>query len=165
QLAVRALDKEPGNPRARAAATAAGAAIAQEWERKIHALADADSVNAASEAVEFSRWRAEVARYATIPTSPGWIGEERALRQTGARVNYTRGLQAMDSRRPKKANLCFTEAQRFVPDYRDASQLADRTMVMALTRLAIVPFRGGNGLGAQGAGGGAQDLTPTRGAR
>ena len=51
QLAVRALDKEPANPRARAAATAAGTSIVQDWQRRIRALAELDSLRAAEEAL------------------------------------------------------------------------------------------------------------------
>src|SRR5574339_34224 len=51
-LATRALDKEPGNPRARDAATAAGTSIVQEWQRRIRALAELDSLKAAEEVLE-----------------------------------------------------------------------------------------------------------------
>src|SRR5258706_5083721 len=47
QFATRALDKEPGNPAARRAATAAGASIADEWLRPIHATPALDSIKAA----------------------------------------------------------------------------------------------------------------------
>ena len=53
QLATHALDKEPGNPSARDAATAAGGAIAQDWERRIRALAAVDSMQAADQVLEF----------------------------------------------------------------------------------------------------------------
>src|SRR4249920_3929595 len=66
QLATRALDKQPGNPRARDAATRAGASIGQEWERKIHALANVDSLQAADQVLDYAKFRADAAPYATI---------------------------------------------------------------------------------------------------
>ncbi len=141
QLATRALDKEPGNPRARAAATAAGASIAEEWQRKIHALAEFDSLKAADEALELAEFRENAARYATIPVGAEWPAEDRALRLTAVRIHYQRGREAADSGRPKKACNEFTEAQRFVSDYRDVTKRADRAFGEALTRVAVVPFR------------------------
>lgn len=141
QLATRALDKEPGNPRARAAATAAGASIAQEWQRKIHALAELDSVNAAEEALNLIEFRANAARYATIPVGAEWPSEERALLGSAARYHYQRGLEAANSNRPKKACAEFADAERFVPGYRDVAKRADRALGEALTRVALVPFR------------------------
>src|SRR5258706_4346328 len=57
QLATRALDKQPGNPRARAAATAAGASIALDWEPRIHAMADVDTLNGGDHVLEFAEFR------------------------------------------------------------------------------------------------------------
>lgn len=159
QLATRALDKEPGNPRARAAATAAGASIAQDWQRRIRALAEVDSVNAADQAIEFAVFRAGAARYATIPLTPEWPGEERSLKRAAARIHYQRGVQALESRRPKTAHGHFEQTQRFIPNYRDAATLADRAMARALTRVAVVPFRGESGLGAQVAQAWREDLS------
>ena len=141
QLATRALDKEPGNPRARAAATAAGASSAQEWQRKIHALAEMDSVNAAEQALGLAEFRENAARYATIPVGAEWPAEERALRNTAARHHYQRGVDAANSGRPKKACAEYADAERFVPGYRDVVKRADRALGEALTRVALVPFR------------------------
>jgi len=140
-LAVRALDKEPGNPRARQAATAAGAAIAQDWQRRIRALAELDSLNAAGEVLKLAEFRVHAARYATIPVGAEWPAEERTLRLTAARVHYQRGQEAAKSGRPKRACAEFTEAERFVNDYRDTAVRADRAMNEALTRVAVAPFR------------------------
>lgn len=149
KLAVQALDKEPGNPRARAAATAAGASIAQEWERRIRALAAVDSLRAADQVLEFSDFRADAARYATIPVSIGWPAEDGALRHMGARTHYRLGVQAQDSRRPKKAHANFEMAMRFIPGYRDAPALAQRALEKATTRVVLVPFSGGSGMGVE----------------
>jgi hypothetical protein len=141
QLALKALDKEAGNSSALGAATAAGTSIAQDWERRILALADVDSLKAAEQVLEFAQFRATAAHYLTLPVSLSWPAREQRLRQTAAHTHYVRGKQALDNRRPKRANGEFLEAQRFVTGYRDAAKLADRALEKALTRVAIVPFR------------------------
>ncbi len=141
QLATRALDKEPGNPRSRAAATAAGAAIAQDWQRRIHALAETDSLKAAAQVLELTEFRESASRYATIPVGPEWPAEERILRQMAARTHFQRGREAADSGRPKKAYAEFTEAELYVTDYRDVAKRADKALGQALTNVAVVPFR------------------------
>ena len=101
QLATRALDKEPGNPRAQTAATKAGLAIVQDWQRKIRAYAELDSAKAAEEVLQLTDFRAEAARYATIPMGESWTAEERTLRRAGARIHYNLGVEAESSGRPK----------------------------------------------------------------
>ena len=150
QLAVRSLEKSPGNPRARAAATAAGASIAMEWERKIHALADVDTLDAAHQVLEFAEFRASAATYATIPVSPAWPEDERALRRAAARIHYARGVTALQARRPKAAYDHFHSAEVFVTGYRDAVRLAERAYERALTRVAFVPFSASAGGAAFG---------------
>ena len=145
QLATRALDKEPGNPRARAAATAAGASIAEEWQRRIRALADMDSTDAAEEVLKLNDFRADAARYATIPVGAEWPEEERTIRLAAARRQYEDGVDAAKSRRPKKACAAYTNAERFVTGYRDAAKRADLALDEALTRVALVPFRASSG--------------------
>src|SRR5262249_24239709 len=140
-LATKALDKEPGNPRAREAATKAGAAIAQEWQRKIHALAEVDSLSAAEEVLKLADFRAQAARYATIPVGADWPSEGRTLRPAAPRAHYQSGLDAANSGRPKKAYFEFTDALRFDTMYRDADKRAAREQNEALTRVALVPFR------------------------
>lgn len=150
QLATRALEKEPGNPRARAAATAAGGAIAQDWQRRIHALAEVDSLKTAAEVLELTEFRENAARYATIPVGAEWPAEERTLRHTAARTHFQRGREAADSGRPKKAYAEFTEAELFVRDYRDVAKRADRALGQALTKVAVVPFRARSAEGSLG---------------
>jgi hypothetical protein len=151
QLATHALDKEPGNPSARDAATAAGGAIAQDWERRIRALADVDSVQAADQVLEFVAFRANAARYATIPVGADWPNEEHTLRSTAARICYKRGVEAMGSMRPKRACDSFSQAEHYLSGYRDAAQRAGRAMDQAVTRVAILPLRASGDLGAIGA--------------
>jgi hypothetical protein len=141
KLATRALDKEPGNPAARQAATAAGASIAEEWQRRIRATAELDSLGAAEEALELAEFRVGAARYATVPVGAGWPNEDLALRQTAARVHYVRGEEAAESGRPKKACAEYLEAARYVRDYRDVSKRADDALTEGMTRVAVVPFR------------------------
>ena len=143
-LATRALDKDPGNVRARAAATAAGNAIARDWEQRIAALAPSDSLAAAEQVLQLAEFRTNAVRYAAITVSQDWANEEQALRQTAARTYYRRAAGDLAAKRPKKAYLGFADAMRFVPDYRDAATLSDRAFQRALTRVAFVPFSGGN---------------------
>jgi len=150
QLATRALDREPANARARVAATAAAGSIAQDWERRIRALADVDSLQAADQVLEFTGFRGAAAHYVTVPVSPGWPADEQRLCRTAARVHYRRGAADMGSRRPKSAYLHFTAAERFVPAYRDAARLAERAYEKALTRVAFVPFQSPSGHAALG---------------
>lgn len=150
QLATRALDKQPGNPRARAAATAAGASIALDWERRIHAMAEVDTLNAADQVLEFAEFRSNAAHYVTIPVSPAWPDDEHALRRTAAGIHYARGAVALQSHRPKAAYDHFHMAEVFVTGYRDAARLADRAYERALTRVAFVPFSASSGEAAFG---------------
>ncbi len=145
ELAIRALDKDPGNARARSAATAAGNALARDWERRIPVLAQSDSVAAAEQVLELASFRVGAVRYAAITVSPEWSRAEQALRHMAARTHYRRGVADYAARRPKRAYLRFADAQRFVPDYRDAARLADRAYEKALTRVVVVPFSAASG--------------------
>ena len=149
-LATRALDKAPANPRARLAATAAAASIAQDWQRRIRALAAVDSLNAAEQVMEFVAFRARAARYATVPVEPAWAGVEHTLRETAAHTHYQRGVAAMTAKRPKRAWIHFNDAERFVPGYRDVAARTERAFEKALTRIAFVPFSVSSGSSALG---------------
>src|SRR5262245_1415936 len=140
ELATRALEKDPGNARARAAAAASGNAMARDWENRIHVLAQSDSMAAAEKVLELNAWRVNANRYAPITVPPDWSRAEVALRNHAARLNYQRGVAAAAARRPKRAYLHFDEAQRFVPEYRDAVAQADRAYQKALTRVVVAPF-------------------------
>ena len=161
ELATRALDKEPGNARARAAASAAAVTIAQDWHQRIRALADADSVAAAEQVLEFAAFRAGSVRYAAVQVDPGYPREEQLLRGAAARLHYRTGTADLDSRRPKRAYLHFTETERFSPGYRDAARLANRAYEQAITRVAVLPFRTSSataGLGREVAAGWRDEL-------
>lgn len=141
QLATKALDKAPANARARRAAAAAATTIADDWQRRISAQAQSDSMAAAEDVLKFARFRSEATRYTTVRTTPEWMASETRLRQGAARRHYAEGFAAAGSGRPKKAYVQFREAQRFVADYRDAAARADAALDQAVTRVAIVPFR------------------------
>ncbi len=73
-----ALNKEPGNASARAAAAEAGNAMARDWERRIHALAQSDSLAAAEQVLALNDFRVGASRYAPVTVTPTWAGEETA---------------------------------------------------------------------------------------
>ena len=150
ELAIRALDKDPGNVRARAAARAAGNAMARDWEQRIDALAQSDSMAAAEQVLELNSFRIGANRYAAITVSPEWSRAEHALRTSAARSHYQRGVADLAARRPKRAWLRFSDAQRFVAEYRDAVRLADKAYEKALTRVVVVPFSTSSGNAAMG---------------
>jgi hypothetical protein len=145
RLAIRALDKDPGNARARAAATAAGNSLARDWEHRIHVLAQSDSLAAAEQVLDLTAFRVDAVRYAAITVSPDWSREEQALRQTAARTHYQRGVAALTAQRPRRAWLQFADAQRFVPEYRDVAALMDKAYGKAVVDVAFVPFMAAGG--------------------
>jgi hypothetical protein len=145
QLATRALDKAPANPRARAAATAAASTISQDWQRRIVALEGADSTSAAEEVLKYAQFRTDAIPYTTVQVSDNWMQEETRLRRTAAQRHYADGVSALNSRRPKKAYGQFLEAERFVSGYRDAMVRANAALQEGLTRVAVVPLRSSTG--------------------
>ena len=140
QLATRALEHEPLNPHARAAATAAGNAIASDWERRITALAVVDSLKAADQVLEFDDFLTGAARYTTQSVSPGWTTRDRALRTSAARQSYLNGTHALASHRPKLAFNSFRTCERYVPGFRDAGSRSDAAYEQSVTRVAVMPF-------------------------
>ena len=145
ELATRALDKAPANPRARQAAAAAAQSISQDWERRITAMATTDSMAAAEEVLKFAQFRNDAIPYTTVQVSTAWLNGETTLRKGAARWHYGEGMTAAKSDRPKKAWSEFREAMRFVPDYRDASARADAMFAKGETRVAVVPLQTGPG--------------------
>jgi hypothetical protein len=144
QLATRALDREPMNPKAKEAAAAAGRMIADEWQRKIAAMAPIDSVQAAEQVLEFTQFRTNAINYTTIAVTPSWSDQERTLRMAAARSHYLQAMQAKAAHRPKAAFAHFHEIEHFVSNYKDAVQQADRTYQQALTDVAVLPFASGS---------------------
>lgn len=149
-LAAKALDRQPGNARARTTAAAAVQAITDDWQRRIHAVAAADSVVAAEQVLALAAFRARAARYASPAADSAWAREERTLRQTAARIHHRRGEAALEAGRPKAAVAEFGEVERFAPGYGDVARLAQRAADRALTRVAFLPLRGASSKAALG---------------
>jgi len=145
QLATRALDKAPANPEARRAAANAAASIADDWQRRITALAAVDSVAAAEQVLAFVQFRTQAIPYTTVPVSAAWAAAESRLRNGAAQHHYADGIAAAHSRRPKKAFAQFRESERFVAGYRDAAQRADAALPLATTKVAVLPLASANG--------------------
>lgn len=141
ELAVKALDREPGNARAKATAAAAVRAITDGRVRRIRAAAGADTLAAAGEVLELAAFRARAARYAPVGPDSAWAAEERTLRTSAARVHYDRGRAALEAARPKRAYDGFLEAERFVPGYRDVAKQSQKAYDRAVTRVAFLPLR------------------------
>ena len=144
QLATRALDREPMNPAAKKAAADAGRVIADDWQRKIDALAPIDSVQAAEQVLEFTQFRYDAIKYTTIDVAPAWADQERTLRLAAARSHYLQATQAKAAHRPKAAFAHYQAIEHFVPNYKDAVQQADRAYQSALTDVAVLPFSSGD---------------------
>ena len=151
ELASRALQKEPSNVRARHAASAAATVIAQDWRKRIRALADVDSVLAAEQVLEFAAFRVRALPLTVVAVDSSWAVEERLLRRSAARIRYRQAVAELESKRPKKAYLHFVDTDRFFPGYRDATRLTVRAYEQALSRIAFVPLRapGRPGLGRE----------------
>lgn len=141
KLATQALDRQPANVRARAAADAASATIAADWRRRIQALCSSDSMQAAEQVLQFIDFRTNAARYVTVPVTESWAQAEHTLRVGAARTCYQRGSEELKAKRPKRAYGLFNDAERFFPNYRDASRLADRAFQRAITSVAVMPLR------------------------
>lgn len=142
ELATRALDREPANGRAKAAARSAYEAIAGDWMRRIRAVADADTLAAASQVLELAGFRARAMRYVDASPDSAWRSDERALRRGAARVWYDRGVAAADGGRPKKAYAAFVETERYVAGFRDVADRMALVLERARTRVAVLPLSG-----------------------
>lgn len=141
KLATQALDRQPANVRARAAADAAATTIAADWRRRITALAATDSLEAAEQVLQFVDFRTNAARYVTVQVTPPWAQTEHTLRIGAARNYYLRASDELKARRPKRAYGHFLDAERLFPGYRDAARLADRAFQRAVSPVAIMPLR------------------------
>jgi hypothetical protein len=144
QLATRALDREPMNPRARVAAAATYRVISDDWQRRIRSLGSMDSLRAAEQVLQFSEFRSNSVQYVNVDVPAEWAAEERVIRGSAARHHYRQGRLAASSSRPKAAFASFHECERYVTGFKDASQLAAAAYEKALTRVAVVPFAGGS---------------------
>lgn len=144
-LAVKAVDKEPGNARARAAAAAAYERVASDWRRRIRAVAAADTTRASDLVMEFAEFRVAAARVVDSTPDGDWLAEERAIRTGAARIAYGLGSAALAAKRPREAYGHLQLATHHLPGYRDAAVLAERALERGRVRVAVVPFRAGAG--------------------
>jgi tetratricopeptide (TPR) repeat protein len=139
--AKRALDKQPSNPNARAAATRAGGAIVEERKQRIRGLAEVDTIAAARQCLELGDFRAQLARYQIeLPRDSAFAAMEAGLRTGAAGIFYNMGLASSAAQRPKKAYGEFSEARHFAAGYLDAGERAGRAYNAALTRVAVLSF-------------------------
>jgi len=137
----RALDHEPGNPRAQAIMTTAAGSIMNQRKAQIRELAQLDTLAAARAVLELNDFHAQVAAYrVSLPPDPDFHEEETAIRMAAARLYYDKGTRSLTADYPKRAVAELTEAKRFAPNDGDVLELLDHASQQAITPLAILPF-------------------------
>ncbi len=140
-LARRSLDKDPRNDKARASMTSAAIQMTADWKARVRNLAANDSLAGAEAALEFGRFRAELARYQVVlPFDPAFRADESRILNAAADHVYRAAQAALADHQFKRAYLNFVGAGRFVPGYRDIAVRIPKTYELALTRVAILPF-------------------------
>ena len=141
QHALRAVTKEPGHPRARAAFAAAATALVDDREARILAIAAADTLAAAERALELAVLRAEILRHGfTLPPDTASARKEGAILAAAAAYHYGAAEHALAARTPKVAWAEFRDARRFVPGYRDLDRRIDEALALGMARVAILPL-------------------------
>ena len=139
--ARRSLDKDPRNDKARASMTEAAIQMTADWKQRVRNLAANDSLQGAEAALEFGRFRAELARYQVVlPFDPVFRADESRILGAAADHDYREALIALANHQPKRAYLEFVDAGRFVPGFRDIAVRIPKAYDLALTRVAILPF-------------------------
>ncbi len=139
--ARRSLDKDPRNDKARASMTVAATQMSADWKQRVRNLAASDSLQGAQAALEFQRFRAELARYRVVlPFDPAFRADESRILSAAAGRDYRDALNALANHQPKRAYLAFVDAGRFVPGFRDIAVRIPKAYDLALTRVAILPF-------------------------
>jgi hypothetical protein len=137
----RALDHEPGNPRAQQIMTTAATAIIEKRKAQIIDLAAADTLAAARAVLELDDFHADVARYrVTLPADPDFYQQQAAIRGAAARVYYDKGAHSSRPTTRSAALAELTEAKRFTPSDGDVLALYQRASEEAISPLAILPF-------------------------
>ena len=140
-LALRAIEKDPQNQPARTAYGAASARVALDYQARVVATATADTVTAADLALDYRRFKLEVARHQTaIPPALEYDRMELAILTGAARVHYQRGLAAMAERRPKVAVDEFLASRRYYDGYADVIARLEAARREATVRVALLPF-------------------------
>jgi tetratricopeptide (TPR) repeat protein len=137
----RALDHEPGDPRAQQIMTAAATAIIDQRKAQVIQLAELDTLAAARAVLELDDFHADVARYrVTLPVDPDFQAKQSAIRLAAARMYYDKGERSLAADYPRRALAELTEARRFAPSDGDVLSLFDRASQEAISPLAILPF-------------------------
>jgi hypothetical protein len=141
EQARRAVEKQPANPRARAAYATAATRLVDDREARILSIADVDTLAAAEQILELVELRDDVLRHdLTLPADTVFARHETAIRVGAADVHYRAGAKAMAARTPKTAWFEYRRAQRMVAGYRDTEKRIDEAYHAALARVAILPF-------------------------
>lgn len=139
--ARRAIEKEPANPRARAAYTAAAIRLVDDREARILSIAEVDTEAAAVQILDLTELRSDLLRHGmTPPVDTAFTRHETAIRVGAAEIHYRAGVRAMAERTPKVAWAEFRSAQRYVAGYRDATRRTEEAFAQALARVAVIPF-------------------------
>ncbi|MGH8435529.1 MAG: hypothetical protein ACRERX_13895, partial [Pseudomonas sp.] len=138
---LRAVEKDPQNQPARDAYAAASARVAADYRQRVVAAAAADTIVAANLALEYGRFRTEVARHGTgLEAAPDYARAEGLILTGTARVHYQRGLDAMSAHRPKVAVQEFSAVLRYDAGFADVAARLDAARRDATVRVALLPF-------------------------
>jgi hypothetical protein len=137
----RALDREPGNPRAQQVMTVAASSLIEGRKREVRELARMDTLAAARAVLELNDFHAQVAHYrVALPPDPNFHDEEAAILMGAARIYFDKGTRSLASDYPKRAYAELTEAKRFAPGDGEVAAELDRAWERAITRIAVLPF-------------------------
>ena len=138
---LRAVEKDPQNQPARDAYAAASARVAADYRQRVVAAALADTIVAANLALEYGRFRTEVARHGTaLAAAPDYERAQGLILAGAAGVHYQRGLDAMLAQRPKVAVQEFTAVLRYDAGFADVAARLDAARREATVRVALLPF-------------------------
>jgi hypothetical protein len=139
--ARRAIEKDPNNPRARAAYTKASTRLLEDRQARILMIAKADSSAAAEQLLGLADFRVDLMRHGLRPPAdPVFSEHESAIRIGAAGIQYRAGERALAQRTPKVAWARFQSSVRYAPGYRDAARRIDEAYGLAVARVAILPF-------------------------
>ena len=148
EKARKALDKEPGNERARAAMTQAASQLFSGYRDRILGLAAAgDTLSAAHRCLQLDGFRRELADHRVqAPGDSAFGAQEARIRTAAAAKHYRQGQEDLASQRPKRAYDDFLAARDLQPGYRDVESRIREAYAKAITRVALLPFEDQTGV-------------------
>ena len=147
QWGERAMKKDPQSPVARDAMTAAAAVVVPDWQRRIRALAESDTIAAAKLSLDFAPVRAELGGWGiTAPLDSAYVDDERIIRRAAARQLYRRANGELRAHHARDAYHDFSEVDRILPGYRKVGERIERSYEEALIHVAVVPFADESGV-------------------